>query len=140
MISLIKMRDRIILSTDKREELVDITQEVDEKVKKAGIKEGICNLFVKHASAAITINENYDPNLCDDFLNLLRDKIPQGKWKHDRVDGNGDAHLKSAIIGPSISVPISNGQIELGRWQSIMFCEFDGPRSNREILLTLISD
>ncbi len=134
------MKDKIILSTNKREELVDITQQVESKIEKSGIKEGICHIFVKHASAAITINENYDPNISDDLLNLLRKTIPQGKWKHDIVDGNGDAHLKSAIIGPSICVPITNGQMELGRWQSIMFCEFDGPRSNREIVLRIISD
>jgi len=137
---LIKMQYKILISTKKREELIDITKEVEEKVKESGIKEGICNVFVKHSSAAIIINENYDPNLSDDFLGFLRKIIPPGVWKHDRIDSNGDAHIKSSIIGSSVSLPITNGDINLGRWQSIVFCEFDGPRSNREILLTIISD
>lgn len=137
---LIKMQDKILISTKKREELVDITKDVEEKVKKSGVKEGICNIFVRHSSAAIIINENYDPNLSDDFIGFLRKRIPQGIWKHDVIDSNGDAHIKSSMIGSSLCVPITNNDINLGRWQSIVFCEFDGPRANREILLTIISD
>ena len=96
--------------------------------EKSKISDGICYIYVPHATCAITINENYDPNVCDDILNALNKLIPQGVWKHDAVDNNGAAHIKSAIIGASEFIPINGGELKLGRWQDIMLADFDGPR------------
>jgi secondary thiamine-phosphate synthase enzyme len=112
------------IKTTKREQVVDITEQIKKEVN----KDGAILVYVPHATAAITINENYDPNIGEDLLNSLRDLIPKGKWKHDRIDGNGDSHIKSAIIGPSEIIPIKNKKLQLGRWQAIILLEFDGPR------------
>ena len=122
------------LRTKKREEIIDITSQVEKAVKKSGIKEGLCLLYVPHATAAITINENYDPAVCSDFLEALRKIAPKGIWKHDKVDNNGDSHIKAAIIGPSEVIPIKKSKLQLGTWQGIMFCEFDGPRERKIII------
>ncbi len=132
------MQEEIILSTSKKQELIDITDKVNSIIKKSKIKNGLCNIFTAHATAAIIINENYDPNICLDLLDALSKVIPAGIWRHDRVDGNADAHIKSAILGPSETIPINNGKLDLGTWQSVMFCELDGPRSNRKIIVTLL--
>ena len=122
------------LKTTKREEIIDITQQVQALVSRYAIKEGLCNVFTAHATAAITINENCDEKVCEDFLEALRKIAPKGQWKHDSVDGNGDSHIKAAIIKPSVTIPIQNNRLMLGRWQGIMFCEFDGPRDRTVIV------
>ena len=122
------------IETKKREEIVDITKPVKDIVKKSKVKGSICLVYVPHATAAITINENYDPAVCEDFLEALRKIAPKGVWRHDKVDDNGDSHIKSAIIGPSVTIPIKNSQLLLGAWQGIMLCEFDGPRERRVIV------
>ena len=103
------MRQEIFLSTSKKQELIDITDNVNSIIKKSKIKNGICNIFAAHATAAIIINENYDPNICFDLLDALNKLIPSGIWRHDRIDGNADAHIKSAILGPSETIPIKEG-------------------------------
>lgn len=125
------------ITTKKREEIIDITEKVKRVIGKEKIKEGICFVYVSHATAAITINENADPNIAVDFLNALDKLIPQGKWLHDKIDNNGAAHIKAAIIGPSAMIPIKNSQLLLGTWQGIMFCEFDGPRKRKIIIETM---
>lgn len=132
------MQDEIILSTSKKQELIDIIDKVNSIIKKSKVKEGVCNVFVAHATAAIIINENYDPNICLDLLDALNKIIPSGIWRHDKIDGNADAHIKSAILGPSETIPIKDGKLELGRWQSLMMVELDGPRQNRKIMVTII--
>jgi len=134
------MQEEIILSTSKKQELIYITSKINSIIKKSKIKNGICNVFAKHATAAIIINENYDPNICLDLLDALNKLIPSGIWLHDRIDGNADAHIKSAILGPSESVPVKDGKLSLGRWQSIMFAELDGPRSDRQVIVTVMGD
>ena len=134
------MQYEFILSTSKKQELIDITSRINNIIKNSKIKSGICNVFAAHATAAIIINENYDPNICLDLLDALNKLIPAGIWRHDRVDGNADAHIKSAILGSSETIPIKNGSLELGRWQSVAFVELDGPRSNRKIIVTIIGD
>ena len=134
------MQEEIILSTSKKQELIDITDKVSNIIKKLKIKNGICSVFTAHATAAIIINENYDPNICLDLLDALNKLVPRGIWRHDRIDGNADAHIKSAILGPSETIPIKNGKLQLGQWQSIMMAELDGPRSNRKIIVTIIGD
>ena len=134
------MQEEILLSTSKKQELVDITGSINSIIKKSKINNGLCNVFAAHATEAIIINENYDPNICTDLLEALNKLIPNGIWLHDRIDGNADSHIKSAILGPSETIPIKNGELELGRWQSCMFAELDGPRSDRKIIVTIIGD
>ena len=134
------MQESIVLSTTKKQELTDITDQVNSLVKKSKIKNGLCNVFTAHATAAIIINENYDPNICLDLLDFLNKRIPSGIWRHDKIDGNADSHLKSAILGASETIPINNGKLQLGQWQALQFCELDGPRSDRKIVVTIIGD
>ena len=134
------MAEIILLSTSKKQELIDITDKVNTIIRKSEIKNGICNIFAAHATGAIIINENFDPNICLDLLDALNRLIPSGIWRHDKIDGNADAHLKSAILGPSETLPIKNGKMDLGKWQSLIFCELDGPRVNRKIVVTMIGD
>ncbi len=122
------------IKTSDREEIIDITREVQAMVSRYSIREGIASIFVPHATAALTINENSDAKVCKDILNYLRNQIPKGRWLHDQEDGNGDAHVKAALIGPSLSIPIQNNRLMLGRWQGIMLCEFDGPRDRTVIV------
>lgn len=129
----------ISLSTSKRNQFVDITSKVEGVVKKSNVKEGICNVFTLHATGAIVVNENYDANICEDTLDALSKLIPAGIWRHDRVDGNGDAHIKASILGPSESIPIRDGKLLLGRWQAISFVELDGPRSDRKVVVSVVS-
>lgn len=131
------MQKVITLSTDRREALYDITSEVEEYVKESGIQSGFVNVYAQGATAAIMIQENWDDSVQQDVVDLLRKLIPQGIWKHDIQDGNADSHLKSGIVGPSETIPIVKGKIGLSTWQNIFFCEFDGPRSGRNIMVTV---
>ena len=120
--------EKISIETKKRNELIDITDKIQEIVAKNKAKEGTCLVFVQHATAAVMLFENADPALCDDFIEHMQKTIPQGIWKHDKIDGNGDAHIKSGIVGCSETIPIKDGKLGLGTWQGITLCEFDGPR------------
>ena len=136
----IKMQKEIIISTKAHNELIDITKEVEKIVSESKVKQGLCNVFVTHATAAILINENYDPNLRGDIIKALNQTIPErNNYKHDQIDNNAASHIKAAIIGPSETIPIKDNKLYLGTWQSIAFCEFDGPRSNRKIIITIIN-
>ena len=134
------MQEEFGISTSKKQELIDITGKINSIVTKSKIKQGLCNIFAAHATAAIIINENYDPNICLDLLNSLNKLIPSGIWKHDKIDGNADSHIKAAILGPSETIPIKNGELQLGQWQSCMLAELDGPRQNRKIIVTVTGD
>ena len=128
----------ISVKTDSKTTLVDITQKVREAIGKSGIKNGICHLYAPHTTAAITINENYDPSVALDIVGELNKLIPfNGHFKHQ--EGNAAAHIKSAIVGSSRSVFIENGELVLGTWQGIFFCEFDGSRS-RKVLMKIIKE
>lgn len=129
----------ITISTSKKHEFIDITNKVQEIVINSKAKQGICLLYVPHATAAITINENADPNIQTDIIKAINKIVPEhDNYLHDSVDNNAAAHIKSTIIGVSKSIPISNGELQLGTWQGIFFCEFDGPRSNRKIIVKVI--
>ena len=130
------MQEIITISTSKKQELIDITDEVNAIVCKSKVKEGLCNIFATHATAAIIINENYDPNICLDIIDALNSMVKEGGWRHDRVDNNAASHIKSAILGPSETIPIKDGELQLGTWQSPMLVELDGPRRNRKIILS----
>ena len=125
----------LIIKTNKREELIDITNLINEKINEDD--NGIIHLFVAHTTAGITINENADANLPKDISNFLNKLVAKGIWMHDKIDGNADAHIKASLIGNSVSIPIKNGKMELGQWQNIFLCEFDGPRK-RKILLNFL--
>ena len=133
------MQEAITIRTNKREELIDITEQVATLVEKSDVQVGIVNVYAEGATCAIMIQENWDASVRMDVVNFLKKIIPKGEWIHDRQDGNGDAHLKSGLVGPSESIPIISGKIGLSQWQNIFFCEFDGPRKKREIICTIIS-
>lgn len=128
-----QMREFFVKTTHKYQ-VVDITSRVREIVAQDGLEEGLCCVFVPHATAAVTINENADPNIGDDLQEALGKLIPEGVWRHDRVDDNAAAHIKATILGPSETVPVKHGRLVLGTWQSIMLMEFDGPRDRRVIV------
>lgn len=132
------MQKSIFISSDRANALYDITDQVRQALKESGALSGLAHVYVRHATAAIMIQENWDESVQTDVVNLLKKLIPSGVWMHDRQDGNGDAHLKAGIIGPSETIPIINGELALGRWQNIFFCEFDGPRKDREIVITIV--
>jgi secondary thiamine-phosphate synthase enzyme len=130
----------ITLKTDKHNGLYDITEEVRRIVNQSGYKTGMVNVYARGSTCAIMIQENWDESVQTDVINLLKKLIPSGVWQHDLQDNNGDAHLKSGLIGPSETIPIMNGNLGLSTWQNIFFCEFDGPRSRREILITIFGE
>lgn len=127
------------ISTDNEEEIIDITDKISDIVKKSGYKDGIIHIFVPHATAGIILNESADPNIKIDFLKAIEKMIPKRQgYLHDRIDMNAAAHIKSALTRSSITIPLKDGRMILGTWQSIMFCEFDGPRSSRRIIVQII--
>ncbi len=132
------MSETIQLATNSREGLYDITFHVKKIVAEAGIQNGIVNIYAQGATAAIMIQENWDDSVQTDVIHLLQKLIPKGVWLHDKQDGNGDSHLKAGIIGPSETIPIINGKMGLSTWQNIFFCEFDGPRQKRQIIVTIV--
>ena len=126
----------LTIKTSRKRELVDVTGAVQAIVAKSAMEEGLCSVYVAHATAAIIVNENDDPNVCVDFLDALDRLVPAGIWRHDRVDGNAASHIQAAMLGPGEVIPIRRGQLCLGRWQAIMLAELDGPRERR-VLITL---
>ncbi len=132
------VRHRIEISTDSRETLIDITRQVEQYTQTSGIKNGLVALYAQGATSALMIQENWDDSVQTDVVNLLRKLIPQGVWLHDKQDGNGDAHLKAGLVGPSETIPIIEEKLGLSQWQNIFFCEFDGPRRSRSIICTFI--
>jgi secondary thiamine-phosphate synthase enzyme len=134
------MREIITLATDERETLVDITVPVKEIVARSGITDGLVSVYVQGATAAIMIQENWDESVQTDVVMFLRGIIPKGVWLHDAQDGNGDAHLKAGLVGPSETIPLIDGLLGLSTWQNIFLCEFDGPRRERRVVVTLVAD
>lgn len=132
------MQQIICISTNQHNGLYDITERVKEIVLKSKVNSGIVNIYAQGATAAIMIQENWDESVQNDVINLLQKIIPSGIWQHDAQDNNGDAHLKAGIIGPSETIPIIEGSMGLSTWQNIFFCEFDGPRDNRNIVVTVM--
>lgn len=130
------MQKILLFKTEKHEELVDITQEVSHVVTESGIETGIVNVYVQGATAGIMIQENWDDSVQTDVLNWLRKTFPKDVWQHDAQDNNGDSHLKAGFTGPSESIPIIKSKPGLSRWQNIFLCEFDGPRSERRVVVT----
>ena len=134
------LRNTFVVRTSRREELVDITGQVRDAVQCSGLQNGLVSVYAQGATAAIMIQENWDDSVQLDVVQCLRKLIPQGIWLHDQQDGNGDAHLKAGIVGPSETIPLINGSLGLSRWQNIFLCDFDGPRDQRTIICTIIGD
>ena len=120
----------INLKSKTRIELIDITEMVQEVIKEAGVTKGICYLYIPHTTAAITINEGADPSVQRDIINALNRMVPY-EMNYSHREGNADAHIKSTLVGTSVNIIIDEGKLLLGTWQSIFFCEFDGPRHRR---------
>ena len=119
-----------------RDEMIDITAEAQKFVGESGHSEGICVLFTQHTTCGLTVNENADPDVKSDMLGFLARLIPQYEPHFRHFEHNSDAHIKSSLVGSSVTVPFSKGRLLLGRWQGIYLCEFDGPRE-RKVLVTV---
>ena len=119
--------------TTAKTEFVDLTAQVQEVVTKSGIPEGLCHIFVPHTTAAVTINENADPSVPADILMVLN-KIISDREPYRHLEGNSPAHIKASLVGPQLTVFVSQGRLVLGTWQGIFFCEFDGPRRRRVLV------
>jgi len=128
----------ISIKTFQRIELIEITRKIEEAIDKQGVNNGICCLFVPHTTAALTSNENADPSVKDDSNYQLNSLLPKND-SNSHGEGNSDSHIKSSIFGPSLTLIISGGNLVLGTWQGIYFCEFDGPR-NRKLYIKIIKD
>jgi secondary thiamine-phosphate synthase enzyme len=111
-----------------------LTRQVADVVERAHVDEGLCTVFVPHATAAIVINENADRGFRQDLVHALAKLFPDGVWEHDKVDDNGAAHLKAALLGPSETIPIRGGRLLLGAWQGIALVECDGPRERQVVV------
>lgn len=131
------MQQIIQISTSSHNGLYDITSQVKAIVAESGVQTGLVNVYVQGATAGIMIQENWDDSVQNDVITLLRKLIPSGVWEHDAQDNNGDSHLKAGIVGPQETIPIIDGKMGLSTWQNIFLCEFDGPRSNRSIVITV---
>ncbi|MCK9520989.1 MAG: secondary thiamine-phosphate synthase enzyme YjbQ [Dehalococcoidia bacterium] len=120
-------RATLAIRTSAREEMLEVTRDVRQAVAASGLRDGIVTLYVPHTTAAVTINENADPDVQHDMLAWLRRLVPPDpSFRH--AEGNSDGHIKSSLVGISAQVPVVDGELLLGRWQGIYFCEFDGPR------------
>lgn len=126
----------IRIRTSKTYQVLDLTPQVTEVVRDSRVSDGICCVYTPHATAAIVINESDDPQIGLDLLDALDKLIPEGVWRHDRVDRNGAAHLKAAILGPSKVIPVHQSRLALGTWQAVMLVELDGPR-DRKVIVTV---
>ncbi|MGI8883711.1 MAG: secondary thiamine-phosphate synthase enzyme YjbQ [Pyrinomonadaceae bacterium] len=127
----------IEVQSNQREELIEITSEVENALRESGAEEGVCVLFTQHTTCGLTINENADPNVKSDILLFLKNTIPQFYDGFRHNEQNSDAHIKSSLVGSSVTVPFDNGKLLLGRWQGIFLCEFDGARE-RKVLMKII--
>jgi secondary thiamine-phosphate synthase enzyme len=126
----------IQVKTTTRNDLVDITTQVEKVVEESGVSEGICVLAVPHTTAAVTVNENADPSVKADIIAKLSELVPtEDRYRH--LEGNADAHIKATIVGPSETLLVKGGRLSLGTWQGVFFCEFDGPRTRKVIIRVL---
>ena len=122
----------LTVSSHKREEMIDIPSEVEKLIPEKG--DGISVLFTQHTTCGLTINENADPDVKGDMLGFLQRLIPQYEPHFRHFEHNSDAHIKSSLVGSSVTVPFENGKLLLGRWQGIYLCEFDGPRERKVLI------
>jgi secondary thiamine-phosphate synthase enzyme len=131
----IAMMYTLKVRSHQREEMLEITSDVQRELEKSGASAGICVLFVQHTTAGLTVNENADPDVQRDMLHALRTLVPQHEMDFRHAEENSDAHLKASFFGSSVTVPFSDGKLLLGRWQGIYLCEFDGARTRQVIMM-----
>jgi secondary thiamine-phosphate synthase enzyme len=130
--------ERVTVRTGGKTDFQDITGKVQEIVSASGVSDGVCHVFVPHTTAGITLNEHADPSVADDIAGSLDALVPEsGRYRH--TEGNSPGHIKSSLVGSSVSVFIENGKLVLGTWQGIFFSEFDGPRT-RNVLVKVMAD
>jgi len=130
--------DQFTVGTHARSEMIDITGEIRSALKRSGVRDGVCHVFVPHTTAAVTINENADPDVPRDILMELDKAIPlSDNYRH--IEGNSAAHIKASLFGSSEVVLVEGGSLILGTWQSVFFCEFDGPRT-RKVIVRCVPD
>jgi secondary thiamine-phosphate synthase enzyme len=123
----------IKVSSNTREEMLDITADIEQLIPKNG--DGVCVCFTQHTTCGLTINENADPDVKSDMLGFLHRLIPQYEPNFKHFEHNSDAHIKSSLVGSSVTIPFENGDLLLGHWQGIYLCEFDGPRERKVIVI-----
>ena len=129
--------DTVTIRSGKRADAIDITDRVQQVVRESGVESGLCQVYVPHTTAGVFINENADPNALTDILNTLESLVP---WEsgYQHAEGNAAAHIKASLVGTSQTVPVRKGRLALGRWQSIYFADFDGPRE-RHFQVTVLA-
>lgn len=129
--------EKLSVKTNRRIELIDITDKIQNAVSKSKLKDGVCVIFCPHTTAGLTINENADPSVKSDIIDTLNKLIPENAG-YAHSEGNADSHVKSSLFGSSLNIIVEDGQLQLGTWQGICFCEGDGPRS-REVWIKIIN-
>ena len=127
------MLESFKVPTHARSEFIDITGQVQNAVTSSGVSDGICQIFVPHTTAGVTINENADPDVTADIITTL-DQIYPWRNNYRHMEGNSAAHIKASLMGSSVLVPVKNGRLVLGTWQCVYFCEFDGPRTRNAVV------
>ena len=132
------MQRNIQIRTPAHNGLYDITRQVEAIVTESKVKTGMVNVYAQGATSAIMIQENWDQSVQNDVVTLFNKLVPAGIWEHDHQDNNGDSHLKAGIVGPQETIPIVDGKMGLSTWQNIFLCEFDGPRQQRNIMVTVM--
>jgi len=125
------------VKTSARNQLVEITDQVRDAINAAGTKSGLCVVYCTHTTAAITVNENADPDVVHDMLLYLNRTVPKDQPGFRHGEGNSDSHIKASLVGPSVTLLVNDGDLALGRWQGVYFCEFDGPRS-RTVMVKVV--
>lgn len=123
----------LTITTRSRSDMIDISGEIGLAIRESGVKDGLCHVFVPHTTAAVTINENADPDVPRDILMELDKIIPESDH-YSHLEGNSAAHIKASLMGSSETIFVEDGSLLLGRWQSVFFCEFDGPRTRRVVI------
>ncbi|MDO5836525.1 MAG: secondary thiamine-phosphate synthase enzyme YjbQ [Methanobacterium sp.] len=132
-------RGTVKVNTSRRVEIQDITREVDDVLKNSGVKDGLLNIYSRHSTSAVVINEN-ETGLVSDFQLALQKLVPEGAgYQHDRIDNNADSHIRGFLLGGNQTIPVENSRMMLGTWQSIFFVELDGPRQ-RKLTVTVMGE
>ncbi len=124
---------QLTIPTSKKEELIEITEQVQDAISRSSISEGICTVFIPHTTAGVTVNENADPSVRHDFIYALRTLFSDLR-EFTHSEGNSPAHIKASLVGPSQTLLVRNGALVLGTWQGVYLCEFDGPRTRRVLI------
>lgn len=133
-------QEELGISSTKRREVIDITRKIEEIVERSNVKNGICQIFLTHATAGLILEEA-ESGLIRDIEKMIQKQFPRGMgYEHDRIDDNADSHLASGFIGQSRTIPIKNGGMKRGTWQNILVLELDGPRDHRRVFVTVIGE